>query len=663
MKVQSSALLRLKLRDLAAGAAFASIAVSGSVPIWATLIFAVGVLLALLDLRVLNRYPSVTAALLGVAALLLYASVASGRLDLVVAACAFAALVTICRVLATPDARTDGQVYLTSLLMIAGGAALSGEMLFAFSLAAFALLAMLSLGMSVIERSAEPGEAFPERSFLRQLSLGATCALVGGALFFASLPRFSWNLAARRLHAAVGATAGFSDRVSLSGDGKIKTNPRIVARVKISPDPDARSLQAYWLGRTWDTFNGREWQARGARGIPQNEIELRSARGRRLHQTIELLPAYGSRTLFALQWPVSYLSATARTVEGNHRVALIELRGQEVRIDEVAPAYSYEVDSVESLDDPETLASHAIPARLLQLPPNLDSRLAALARVAAGDAREPTEIARNLERYLKSNYRYTLELPGSARDPLADFLFTRKAGHCEQFATALTVLLRSLGIPARLATGFFGGERIGDHYIVRAGDAHAWTQLVLPDSRPISLDATPEESRAVQQAALLDWFLHAYETLDERWRSSVVDYSLQDQEDLAQRMARVSAPSASWRNGALLLIGCGLAALWWWRSRRRRGALYEATAMLEAAERILVGVGLRVRGGECIEDIARRLAARRHPLSAALSDVTLKYLQARFGRRPLRARESAHLIRRLAAAARNVERQHHAGIR
>lgn len=651
MTLTAGARVRLRLRDLAAAGAFASMALSGAVPTWATIAFGVGLLLAVLDLRILSRYSTLTALLLGIGAVALYSNVALGRLDLVVAACTFAGLTTVARVLATPDEKTDGQVFLTSVLMVAGGAALSGDMLFAVALTAFAVLTMLSLGMSVVERFAGAGEALPIRPAVRQLLIGATFALLGGALLFAFLPRFSWNIAARRATAGGRSVAGFSDRVTLSGDGRIKTNPSIVARVQIQPDPGTAALQTYWWGRTFDTFTGVEWQSPAARRPPRAEIGLPPRGGRHYHQSIELLPAYGAKTLFALQWPVSFAQALAHTPDGNHRVWLIELPGREVRIEGSARSYSYQADSVEALEAPQSFAPQGPAPDYLQLPANFDRRIAALARVAAGQTAAPVQAAHNLEQYLKSNYRYTLELPGATSDPLVDFLFVRKAGHCEQFATALTVMLRTLGIPARLATGFFGGERIGDHYVIRAGDAHAWTQLVLPNAQLISLDATPEASRGAQPAALIDWLVRAYETVGERWRSSVIDYSLQDQADLAQRLTALKGSPSPRKTGLAVALAATALLFWWGFAWSRRAPVHEATAMLASAEHILAGAGVMAQGNECIEEIARRLALARHPLSLPLTRLTSRYLTARFGGQPLRPNEGAYLVGRLKAAA------------
>ena len=108
--------------------------------------------------------------------------------------------------------------------------------------------------------------------------------------------------------------------------------------------------------------------------------------------------------------------------------------------------------------------------------------------------------AQKLASWLQSEYTYTLELGGDVADPLMEFLFVRKAGHCEHFATALTLMLRTQGFQARLATGFFGGERVGDEYLVRAGDAHAWTHVLVPGRGFVTVDATPPAFRASQSA-------------------------------------------------------------------------------------------------------------------------------------------------------------------
>ncbi len=119
------------------------------------------------------------------------------------------------------------------------------------------------------------------------------------------------------------------------------------------------------------------------------------------------------------------------------------------------------------------------------------------------------------------------------KDPLADFLFERRAGHCEDFATALAVLLRARQIPARVVVGFHGGERAAGEYLVRAGDAHAWVEAEV-DGQVLRLDATPPQHRSAAGVGLAGWLLARWEALQIRWLDRVVEYSLSDQARLAQ---------------------------------------------------------------------------------------------------------------------------------
>ena len=99
-----------------------------------------------------------------------------------------------------------------------------------------------------------------------------------------------------------------------------------------------------------------------------------------------------------------------------------------------------------------------------------------------------------MESYVESEYGYTLNTPPRRReDPLEDFLFETRAGHCEFFATAMVMILRVRGVPARIVTGFLGGELndIGNFEVVRKEDAHAWVEVLDQQRGWISFDPTP----------------------------------------------------------------------------------------------------------------------------------------------------------------------------
>ncbi len=128
----------------------------------------------------------------------------------------------------------------------------------------------------------------------------------------------------------------------------------------------------------------------------------------------------------------------------------------------------------------------------LQLP-QIDPRIKALAEEVTRGSTNNYDKAARIELYLKSRFRYTLDLSGPpTRDPLAYFLFTKKAGHCEYFAAAMTVMLRSLGVPTRYVGGFLSGEYndVGGDWIIRASDAHTWVEVFFPGYGWMTFDPT-----------------------------------------------------------------------------------------------------------------------------------------------------------------------------
>ncbi|MFL5346673.1 MAG: DUF3488 and DUF4129 domain-containing transglutaminase family protein [Hyalangium sp.] len=645
--------LRLVLRDLGAAAAFGSMAVSGQFPMWTVAVFCVALVFALLGWRVFARRPTLTSVLLLGLAGLLGLSAYTGQLDPVVAACAFAGLLSAHRLLSEPSARTDGQVQLASLLMVAGGAALSGELVFVVFLLAFCVCASLSMGLAVVEAAVPEGEPLPVRSVLRPLSVGLLFAVCGAVAFFLLFPRLNWNMAARRAAPGLGATTGLSDTVRLGGAGTLKSNPRVVLRAHITPDPALEQLGAYWVARTYDTFDGQEWTSVVGLKRLRNRVTLRPGGESSLHQRIELLPAYGAQTLVALETPTRLGNAVVHSAAGSRRTSLVELGGGEVRFVDSGLAYSYEATSMPPEEDSSTKLTEAEHGQLLALPDRLDPRVAELARQVIGGEKEPLAAAQKLSAWLQREYTYTLELGGDVEDPLADFLFVRKAGHCEHFATALTVMLRTQGFSARLASGFFGGERSGEDYILRAGDAHAWTHVLVPGRGFITVDATPPSNRASQSMAALQFLTGLYEALEARWRSSVVDFSLKDQMDVAQRLIRPpSSPSHSTARlppmrvwGLALLAGLLTYATWRILSARLSAPRpHSATQLVDTVERLLREAGVRSREGETLEELTARLAREQHSLAEPLTPVTRRYLEARFGQRPLESGEAERLL-------------------
>jgi hypothetical protein len=143
---------------------------------------------------------------------------------------------------------------------------------------------------------------------------------------------------------------------------------------------------------------------------------------------------------------------------------------------------------------------------------------------------------------LRTEYGYTLELPsGEVPDPLAYFLFSRRKGHCEYFASAMTVMLRTLNIPARLVTGFQSGvyNPISELWVIRASDAHSWVEAWIPGHGWTTFDPTPPDPNPHRFALLtsLSLYLDAAETF---WQEWVVGYDVGRQGTLADRMEQTA---------------------------------------------------------------------------------------------------------------------------
>lgn len=667
MRLADRRRLRLRLRDLAAGAAFAAVALSGALPAPLSVLFGLAFVLSLMGKRPFARARAWSVVVLLAMALVLFGLVSRGVLDLVIAAVGFATLVTAHRMLSEPTAATDQQVLLASLLLMAGAAALSGDVWYAICLLAFGVFACLSLGLSVVEGPIERDEELPLAPVLRQVSIGVAIALVGGIAFFVLFPRLSWNVAARRSGPGLlGGTTGMSDRVRLGGGGDIKTSARVVLRATLEPSPKTDRLDRYWVGRHFDRFDGREWRGTGVAGQPLPQVTLGEVRGALL-QRIELLPAYDARTLVGLAQPVAYASATALRNTGSTGTALVKVGTEEVRFAIEANSYTYVAYS--RTDYPMLEEDAAALEAMRQLPENLDPRVSELASRIVDQATEPEQVAAKLELWLQRNLAYTLELPGEVDDPLSDFLFVRKEGHCEHFATALAVMLRTRGIPARVVGGFFGGERVGERFVVRAGDAHAWVEAYSPLRGWMTFDATPEDGRGSRPQAVLARLVDAFERLEEFWRKRVVDYSLVDQGEFVRRLIRPPNGSGADDDGeraapgarrtrtptrAIFVAGAaGLLALvlfrWLTRPAARR---HPAAGFLMELERRLDGLHVPRKPGEDLEALSRRLSEEHHRLAEPVGRATRRYLEARFGQRPLTKDERRSLLAALEPARR-----------
>jgi len=188
-----------------------------------------------------------------------------------------------------------------------------------------------------------------------------------------------------------------------------------------------------------------------------------------------------------------------------------------------------------------------ITATYLQLP-RIDPRIPVYARQITRNAKSPFDKAIAIESFLRTQFGYTLNLSGKpGEDPLAHFLFVTRAGHCEYFASAMAIMLRTLGVPTREVNGFLPGEYndLGGDYIVRASDAHSWVEVYFPENGWQVFDPTPAAPESpggmlTRLGQYADW-------LEITWNEWIIGYDIAHQLALAQNLQR---SSRSWSESA-----------------------------------------------------------------------------------------------------------------
>ncbi|HEY1272021.1 MAG TPA: transglutaminase domain-containing protein, partial [Terriglobales bacterium] len=237
---------------------------------------------------------------------------------------------------------------------------------------------------------------------------------------------------------------------------------------------------------------------------------------------------------------VFFLAPRAQAVEGTYQIVTSDQEGAIYNLDRERQLGLYEADSDVAQPAAADLRQAAgefnpeLLRRYLQLPP-LDTRIPALARQLTSDAATNYDKAAAIELYLKRNYGYTLDLGRvPPKDPLAAFLFERKQGHCEYFASSMAVMLRTIGISARIVNGFRTGEfnDVNSQYLVRSRNAHSWVEAYFPGYGWISFDPTPPALPQPQtrwSRTLL--YLDAAASF---WREWVINYDFGHQRTLGQ---------------------------------------------------------------------------------------------------------------------------------
>jgi len=430
----------------------------------------------------------------------------------------------------------------------------------------------------------------------RRLAFAAMCLLLlvfalAVPLFYIT-PRLGRGAAAQAEGGLTGLV-GFSDEVSLGEYGRLQQTSQVVMRVRVEDPYAARNQYLRWRGVGLDRFDGRTWR--------KSSRELTRARRRGdgnvfLLGTTEDAERLTTQTFFVepVDTPVVFAAARAVGISGALPYVARDSEDGLITRDHTRERITYRAFSDTSEPPLEDLRRDNGPYsqeekdRYLQRPGDLDPRIPELARglIVGTGADNRYDAARVFEEYFRQNFKYSLEVRGEGEDPLADFMFRVRAGHCEYYATAMAVMLRSQNIAARVVNGFQMGEYndAADVFTVRQSDAHSWVEVYFPETGAwIAFDPTPVAGRPYgANGRGPQGFLGKYaEALEMFWIQYVVDYDRQEQQQLATRFRDRTGDLQ--RGGFRLIEGVIATASGWWRGAPTIGGAVVRPPLVNAA--------------------------------------------------------------------------------
>jgi len=456
-----------------------------------------------------------------------------------------------------------------AFLMVLASAVLTVDSVFLLSFAAFILMAVATFVLMEMRRSGHSANiqarhsSDPQEHRRLAFSLARVAPalllmiLVAGAAVFFLLPRMSAGYLGGYSF-GTDFSAGFSDRVQLGQIGQIQQSTAVVMHIQIDGDTVGR-YDLHWRGVALANFDGHNWsnprdafalqrRSDNSFAVPRlnnavltSYVTANQLREQIIHYRV-LMEPIGTNVFFLAPW--------ARTVSGDYRLLAGDSTGAVYNFDTARAISRYEAESDIAAPSSAELrmAGQNYPAPIastyLRLP-TVDPRVPQLAAQVTASAKNNFDKAAALENHLRTRYGYTLQLPRTqVKDPIANFLFERKQGHCEYFASSMAVMLRTLGIPSRVVNGFRTDEfnDLTGNYVVRAKDAHSWVEAYFPRYGWQTFDPTPGGGAGTPQGwGRVGLYVDAMASF---WRDWIVSYDTSHQYVLGQ--AAVSGTRGLW---------------------------------------------------------------------------------------------------------------------
>ncbi len=385
-------------------------------------------------------------------------------------------------------------------------------------------------------------------------------------LFFLVMPRPQFPLWDLRATAA-DKVAGFSDRVNPGASSQVRDLRTPVLRAEGERLPQAR---LYWRGIVLNTLRERAW----VRTEVTERHNVGSGGGAPVRQTVFPEPS-ANNYLIVFDVPVSVSGPRLRQ---DPDLVFSRRRGGGGRI---------RYETVSSLTDSIRVSGEIDRGFYLRIPDGLSPRILSLGRRIAEQGGSDRERLSLLEDHFASTgFRYSMrDLPGSA-DPIDEFLFEKKAGNCEFFASSFALLLRVSGVPSRLVAGYYGGDYndLGGYYLVTEDMAHVWVEVYLQGSGwvrrdPSSFAVNFAGARGRGSVGLYHRLRMLSDSFNYYWNLAVITYDLDKQIRVFNKansaVRKLSLPF--WEKEFSLSLSAAVlaTAAWYFIRRRRRGSREE----------------------------------------------------------------------------------------
>jgi len=527
--------------------------------------------------------------------------------------------------------RDDGIVVGVSLFLLLA-AALATQSLWRLPL----YLLIVWGACAAIALIAYHGDALRTRAALRLAGRALAMSVPLAIACFLFFPRIAGQFWA--LERGGQAKTGLSDEMSPGSIGKLANEYDPAFRVRFAGEPPARET-LYWRGPVLNSFDGYTWRrerSRFYRGSPLERL------GDPVRYRVTLEPT-NQPWMFALE-----------TVDASpRRDVYLSNDGQLSAMDRITEPVSY--DAVSHLVTRSTGELSILGRRFeTMLPPGRNPRADALAHeIRARSADDAAFAGAVLEWFRTQGLEYSLEPGTTGLDSVDTTLFDSKLGFCGHFASAYAMMMRSVGVPARVVTGYLGGEwnPVGGYLIVRQSDAHAWTEIWLDGRGWTRIDPTavvaPERlqrgildlftdslpvTRALLRNAWLNRLNQLWDGANQLWQERVVEFNFRAQLDLLRRLG---IESPDWRHlGWGFALGLMAWIVWVSLSLRRSVARLKPDRLGRAwlrATRRLARVAPARAAHEGPMDYARRVGALRPELGPGVAALAAHYARLRFG--------------------------------